>query len=239
MNVSCYIVDDEPHAVEIIKDYVERTPGLELGGFATDPRVALEQVVVPGLADIAFIDIDMPELSGMELAKLVSANTRVVFTTSYREYAVDAFEQEAADYLLKPVSYERFLKAVTRVRRDLLERSAEGGIFFYIRTDVRGKLTRVSVAEIYFVEAKLNYVEIHFSSGVKKAYLTMEEALAWLPEKYFTRVHRSFMVNSRKIQSFVHGHLTLTNQEQVPVGRGFQDRLLEKINSALLKSKRR
>jgi len=241
MNLSCYVVDDEFHSVEIIKSYVGQTPGLELRGFSTDPRVALKEVGVPGSADVTFIDVDMPELSGMELAGLLSPYTRVVFTTSYPEFAVEAFEKEAVDYLLKPVSYERFLKAVMRIRREREENLTAVNLeddFFYIKTDVKGKISRVAIADIYFVESADHYIKIHFSSGMKMAYLTMEEVRSRLPEKYFIQVHRCFIVNNRRIQTFEHGQLTLSNQDIVPVGRAFRPGLLEEMNGALFKSKR-
>ncbi|MDB5145967.1 MAG: hypothetical protein JWQ66_4682 [Mucilaginibacter sp.] len=241
MNLSCYLVDDEFHAIEVLKTYIAGTPGLELKGYATDPRLALHEVAGPGAPDITFVDIDMPELSGLDFAGLVSLYTCVVFTTSYPEYAIEAFEKEAFGYLLKPISYETFLKTVHRVKRQLRGKGhpATGkGAYFYIRSDIKGKVIRVVTEEIFYIEAAQNYVTIHFSAGKQMAYLTMEEIAEKLPGETFARVHRSFILHTGRIKSMEQGRVTLENQAVIPLGRMYKEPLLEAIKDLVVQSKR-
>ena len=143
MNLTCYIVDDESHSIEILKSFIEKTPGLELAGSSTDPLFALNEVMVAGPPDITFLDVDMPELSGLELAGLINEYTKVVFTTSFPEYAIDAFEIDAEDYLLKPIAYERFLKSIKKVKKNMLEKSPgndQPDDFFLIKSEIKGKM---------------------------------------------------------------------------------------------------
>src|SRR6185437_11434262 len=161
MNLTCYIVDDETHSIEILKSFIEKTPGLTLTGSATDPLFALNEVMVDDPPDVTFLDVDMPELSGMEFAELVNAHTRIIFTTSFCEYAVEAFEKNAEDYLLKPIGYERFLKAIKKVKTNILNKERKNNRvdeFFLIKSDVKGKMIKIIKNDIILVEAMQNYV---------------------------------------------------------------------------------
>src|SRR6476620_4809192 len=122
--VTCYIVDDESHAVETLSAYIERVPGLSLIGSATNPLIALEEISGTVHPDITFLDVDMPQLSGIELAGLINDRTKVIFTTAFSDYAVAAFEKNASDYMLKPISFERFLTSVKKVTDNLPPRNA-------------------------------------------------------------------------------------------------------------------
>jgi DNA-binding LytR/AlgR family response regulator len=241
LNLTCYLVDDEFHAIDVLRSYIEKTPGLTLKGASTDPGAALQQVIAKDPPRLTFLDIDMPELSGMEFAGMVSLYTKVIFTTSFPEYAIEAFEKEAFDYLLKPISYERFLKTITTARKNLLEtekiRTGPAN-YFYIKSDTRGKLLRVTIAEIVFVEALQNYVRIHCQSDKFTAYLTMEEVAEWLPKNNFIRVHRSFIINADRIKALENGQVTLDNMAVISLGRLYREPLLTSMNSLLLQSKR-
>lgn len=240
MNLTCYIVDDESFAIDVLKTFIEQTPGLELSGFSTDPKRAIDEVTGPGAPDITFLDIDMPGLSGMELAGMVLHDTKIVFTTSHPEYALAAFEKEAFDYLLKPIRYERFARTVMRLKRELRNNVApqDTDVYFYIKAEVKGKWIRIIIGEIYYVEAALNYVMIYFASSKQMAYLTMEEITEKLPKDKFVRVHRSFIVRHSRIRTLCQGQLTLDNQASIPLGRTYRDAVLGELNELLLKSKR-
>ena len=240
MNLTCYIVDDESYAIDVLKAFIEETPGLELSGFSTNPKQAIDEVTAAKAPDITFVDIDMPGLSGMEFAGIAMLYTKIVFTTSHPQYALAAFEKEAFDYLLKPIRYERFLKTVTRLKRDLRSKIAprDTDAYFYIKADLKGKWIRVTIAEIYYVEAALNYVTIYFAGSKQMAYLTMEDISGKLPKNQFVRVHRSFIVNNSRIKTLSQGQLTLDNQAAVPLGRTYKDAVLDELNELLLKSKR-
>jgi DNA-binding LytR/AlgR family response regulator len=240
MNLSCYVVDDEYHSIEILRAYIEKTPGLELKGSSTDPLLALNQVASSGPPDITFLDVDMPELSGMAFAGMVSAYTRVIFTTSYPEYAIEAFEKDAVDYLLKPISYERFLKGVNKVKKLFL--AQRGKVpereYFYIKSDLKGKLVKINFQDILYVEASQNYIFIHVFKTKHAAYLTMEEIEQYLPRERFLRVHRSFIVNLEKIRTMENGQVTLEEGSVIPLGRAYKEPLVISMKEALLQSRR-
>jgi DNA-binding LytR/AlgR family response regulator len=241
MKLSCYLLDDEYHAIELLKDFVERTPGLELKGFSTSPAVALEEIAGGTPPAILFLDVDMPEMSGMELAPLVSLYTKVIFTTSYREYALEAFEKDAFDYLLKPVSFDRFQKAVFKVRKYFAEREQgrrDPKDYFYVKTEVRGKLVRIVIDDIIYIEAAQNYLIINSRSGKHMAYLTMDEIAERLKLHPFIRVHRSYIIHQERIKLLEHGQVTLEEQTVIPLGRQYKEPLLKTMNVLLLQSRR-
>ncbi len=241
MTISCYLVDDEYHSLEILKAYVDKTPGLVLAGLATDPLVALSELSSECAPMLSFLDVDMPELSGMELAGMVSLYTRVIFTTSYPEYAVQAFEKDATDYLLKPISYARFLNAVGKVKKQLMEKGLgepEPRSYFYIKSDVKGKMLKIMISSILYVEAAQNYVSIHCGSQKFMAYLTMEEVMDALPKDRFIRVHRSFIVSQEHIKSLEYGQVTLDDNTTITLGRYYKDQLLAAMKQSLVQSKR-
>ena len=164
MNLTCYIVDDEHHAVKILRRYIEQTEGLELVGYATNPVTGLNEVTRTDSPALTFLDVDMPELSGMEFAGLANLHTEIIFTTSFPEYAVEAFEKEAFDYLLKPISYERFLKSIKKAKKAALARQHKpvaGDDFFFITTEIKGKMVKIAISDIIYVEAAQNYVQLH------------------------------------------------------------------------------
>jgi len=237
MNLSCYIVDDELHAIEVLKTFIAQTPGLELAGYHTDPKAAILEVTGPPSPRITFLDVDMPGLSGMEFAAIASAYTTIIFTTSYPEYALEAFEKDAADYLLKPIRYERFLRAIAKLQRYLDVPPVSAGKF-YITSEIKGKMIRIVLEDIYYLESADNYVIIHFASTRQMAYLTMEEVLARLPKPLFVRVHRRFTVNTDKIKTVELNQLTLDNKVSVPMGRVYKWAIMNELNELLLRTKR-
>jgi DNA-binding LytR/AlgR family response regulator len=242
IELSCYVLDDEQHAIEVLKAFIERTPGLHLKGATTDPLLALTEVTSATPPDICFADVDMPRLSGMEFAGMVSIHTRVIFTTSYPEYAVEAFEKNAFDYLLKPIGYERFLKAIMKIRKHMLEtkgRDSGDGDFIFVRTDIKGKVVKIVISEIIYIEAKQNYIRIVATGANYMTYLTMEEIEADLPKASFMRVHRSFIINTARIRSMEHGQVTLDHQSVIPLGRVYKDQLVTLMKGRLIQSARK
>ncbi|MFI5160450.1 MAG: LytR/AlgR family response regulator transcription factor [Sphingobacteriales bacterium] len=241
MNLTCYIVDDEFHAIEVLKAYIEKTPGLVLQGYTTDPLVALKDIAGPDAPQVTFADVDMPELSGMEFAGMVSLYTKVVFTTSFPEYAIEAFEKEAFDYVLKPVSYERFLRTIVKLKKHF-QAIAPGADtpkdYFYIKSDIKGKMIRIIVEDIIYVEAAQNYIRIHLVSGKHMAYLTMEEIAERLPGSRFTRIHRSFIINNNRIKTLENGQVTLDDRSVISLGRFYRNPFLASMKELLVQSKR-
>jgi two-component system LytT family response regulator len=239
MNLTCYIVDDEFHAIEILADYIQKTPGLELLSSSEKPLTALEEITARCPA-LTFLDIDMPEINGLDFAGLVRDFTTVIFTTSHREYAPEAFEIAAADYLLKPVSYDRFLKCVQKVRKSIRITAPQPGAApssFFIKTGIRGKLIRIAAAEIIYVSSALNYIEIHLKDQKLMTYLSISEILEKLPGTSFSRIHKCFIVNHNFIQSVEYMQVKLQDQTILPVGRAFRGEFKKKIMPEILVSK--
>jgi DNA-binding LytR/AlgR family response regulator len=237
--ISCYIIDDEFHAIENLSDIIIATPGLELIGTATDPLLGFEFITSQQVPDITFLDIHMPKLSGMELASLVKHLTKVVFTTAYDQFAVQAFEKEALDYLLKPITQERFLQCISKYKKQNDNIAPVKEPFFYIRTDTKSKMTRVNLDQITYIEGALNYIIIHLKDGKSEiTYLTMGEIEAYLPDKDFSRMHRSFIVNHHQIKSINGNDITLLDKTTLNIGPAYKETFFEKLNKNLIKTKR-
>lgn len=202
----CIVVDDEPLAVKMLEGYVERTPLLELAGSFNDPVLALSQIraLAP---ELVFLDIQMPDLDGMELSRMLPEGTRVVFTTAFKQYAFESYEVRALDFLLKPIRYQKFLEAVQKAQEwfALKEASSvavqEEKASVFIKAD--GVLRKVDFADILYVEGMRDYVMFHLDSAREPlvAHLTMKAVEDMLPGKDFMRIHRSFIVNLTHIKS--------------------------------------
>lgn len=241
MSMNCYIIDDETHAISVLTRYIERTPDLELSGTATNPLNAIAEITSGSPPAITFLDIDMPQLNGMDVAGLLAPLTRIIFTTAFREHALEAFEKDAADYLLKPITYEQFLKSVVKVRKMLATQTQRNQVYppyFFVKSGIKGKFTRVTVAEIWYIENIGNYVYIHTEQEKIAAYLTLNEVLNHLPENEFSRIHQSFIVNHHRIQSLEHSQVRLSGQLSLPVGATYRQAFRAKFRDAILISKR-
>jgi len=244
MITTCFVVDDEHHAIQVLKRYIDNTPELKLVGTEENPLLALSTITSGNtVADITFLDVDMPQLSGIDLAGLISRYTTVIFTTAYPDYALQAFEKDAVDYLLKPISYERFLRAITKAKdkqqtkqTEALSEESDG--YFYIKSDVKGKVIRIELEDIYFIEAQQNYVRIQVKEASYTTYLTIKEVEAYLPNESFSRVHKSFIVNNRKVKAVEANQIYLSNGQSVSLGANYKAAFLEMINAKLVKSKR-
>lgn len=203
--IRCIVVDDEPLAVEMIAGYVRRTPSLELAGTFTDPVTALS-AIAQQKPELVFLDIQMPDLNGLELSRLLPSETRVIFTTAFRQYAFESYEVEALDYLLKPVMYSKFLEAVSKAERwfEMRQTSAEGtrerkSAFF----KVDGEFRNIDFEDILYISGMKDYVMIHLESEKEPVitHLTMKAMEEMLPADRFMRVHRSYITALSKITS--------------------------------------
>ena len=241
MKTTVYVVDDEPHAIEVLAGYIRRTPGLELRGTATQPQAALADIRQQP-PDLAFLYIDLPGITGLELAALLPAPTRVVISTSYRQFGPEAFEHEAVDYLLKPFAYERFLAAI---RKFHAQQAVHPGPFMQeepsllLKTGIKGKLVKIDTAHIVYIEGAQNYVRLHLASGeAVMSCLTLQDIAGRLPAAHFFRVHKSFVINLRCIRSFEQRRVILDNRQTVPVGRSFLAAFQHRLEPLLLLPKK-
>lgn len=203
MILNCAIIDDEPLAVDMLKSYVEKTPFLNLTG-AYNSAVAAIKPLRDQPVDVLFLDIQMPELSGLEFAKLLPPETKVVFTTAFSQYALDGYEVDALAYLLKPISYDAFLRVAKKAldkfaSNDKLE-TYKRDRFIFVKSDY--KLVRMNLDDILYVEGLKDYVRIYLENGDKVMSLinmkTLEENL---PNPEFLRTHRSYIVHMNKIKA--------------------------------------
>jgi DNA-binding LytR/AlgR family response regulator len=236
---TCYVVDDEPHAIETLVSYIDKAPGLELLGSSTNPLEALDLINTSVHPEITFLDVDMPQLSGLDLAGLISDRTAVIFTTAFPNHALAAFEKNAVDYLLKPISFERFLNSVKKVSVQLrahIQNPANDHIF--IKANIKGKVTRLNFTDIVYVESIKNYVIIYTEKEKMITYLTMKELEAALPPEKFFRVHKSFMVNSERIKTVNGVNILLQNEMMIPLGQMYKTALQDYINAKLVRSSR-
>ena len=222
--IRCIIVDDEPLAVELLVGYVRRTPSLELVGAYTDTVEALSEIN-SRKPDIVFLDIQMPDMNGLELSRILPLDTRVVFTTAFKEYAFDSYEVEAIDYLLKPIRYQKFLEAVAKAERWVDMRNSR--VNARSMTDDRcsaffkvdGQFRNIKYADILYVAAMKDYVVLKLQSDQSPVvvHITMKSIEELLPSSQFMRVHRSYIVAKDRISSIDgSGNITLS-EESIPV----------------------
>ncbi|MCR8560430.1 LytTR family DNA-binding domain-containing protein [Mucilaginibacter sp. BJC16-A38] len=240
MNLTTYIVDDESHAIDIIADYINRTPGLSFSGSSTDPVAALDILTSDHPPGLTFLDIDMPGVSGLELANMVAGKTAVVFITSYREFGPEAFQVNAIDYLLKPISYAAFLKCIHKVQERLSTAAPSGKEtgFIFVKGDLKGKYIRIIVSDILYIQSSLHYVDIFLPGEKITTYLTLSELEEKLSVTDFCRVHRSFIVNLKRIKAIEQSQIRLENKELIPIGRGYREEFFRRINPTFLVSQK-
>ena len=213
-NLRCIVVDDEPLAVKMLEGFVERTPFLELEASFNDPVEALS-AIKERKPDLAFLDIQMPDLDGMELSRMVPADTRIIFTTAFKQYAFESYEVSALDFLLKPIRYQKFLEAAEKAKEWFsMKEAAEGGsapasapapaaekTSVFIKVD--GALRKVDLADILYVEGMKDYVMFKLASAREPlvTHLTMKAVEELLPTQSFMRIHRSHIVNLAQVAS--------------------------------------
>ena len=227
--MECYILDDEPPAIRIIEKYLEEIPFVELTGKETDPLLALAQLQNKA-TDLIFLDINMPQLSGMDFLRSLPHPPMVIFTTAYPEFAVEGFELEAVDYLVKPIAKERFLKAVNRAYRQFsgaLATNSPEPNHLLIKAD--RKLHRIPVNKILFLQAYGDYVKVICSNQTFLPKEKLANLLKKLPTQTFFKVHRSFVVNLNHI-AYIEGNHLKIEKHIIPISAAHKNELLEKMN---------
>ncbi|MDP9047384.1 MAG: LytTR family DNA-binding domain-containing protein [Bacteroidota bacterium] len=230
MKKTCLIVDDEPPALKVLESYIKQIQTLELAGKCSNAFEAMRGLSERQV-DILFLDIKMPQLSGVEFLRSLRNPPKVIFTTAYKEYAVEAFDLEAADYLLKPVSLERFIKAINKVcsREDGIpeyiqeEAGSKTAPFLYFRAD--RKMVKVMLDTILYVESLKDYIKIIRENDkplvVKQTITSMEDML---PANKFVRIHRSFIVAINKVTAFTQLDIEIGGIE-IPIGRAYSNQV--------------
>jgi two-component system, LytTR family, response regulator len=232
MKISCLIADDEPLAVQLLEDYIRHADGLQLVHTcynAVEAHVFLKQQPV----DLLFLDINMPKLTGMELTSLLSPAQKIIFTTAYSEYAVESYEKNAVDYLLKPISFERFMKAVVKAEKLLAEPVADTPVSSTSNFVKSGKaIININFEKVIFIEGMKDYVAFHTTEEKIVVYKRMKELEETLPAN-FIRIHHSYFINTQHI-SRVEDNQVFTASHQIPISEKYRESFLRRIKTGLL-----
>src|SRR5688572_13891595 len=229
--INCIIIDDEPLARKGLREYIADVDFLNLSGEYDNPLKAAE-IISKGDVQLLFLDIQMPKITGLDFMKTLQRPVPVIFTTAYPQFALDGFELNALDYLVKPVSFDRFLKAVLKAREyyEVREKNSSSPAsvsagYFFIKAD--NKLVKVVFDQILFAEALQNYVVIHTLDKKYITYLTFKSVEEYLPADRFIKTHKSFIVSAQKIDS-IEGNNIRMGSHDIPVSRNLKEEVMEK-----------
>lgn len=242
MNINCLIIDDKPLAIDILANYALKVPFLKLIATTTNPIEGLS-IIHEYRIDLVFLDIQMAELTGLQFIKIAGKQCKVVLTTAYSEYALDGFEHDVIDYLLKPISFDRFYRAAEKALQILgngnkllsLEKNTnftennEQADYKFIKTEHR--IQKVNLRDILFIEGLQNYIDIRLSDGHILSLQTLKKIEEQLPSKEFIRVHKSYIVSVRHITTIERGHICI-NKQTIPIGENYRDSFYKFINNS-------
>jgi two-component system, LytTR family, response regulator len=222
-NLKCIVIEDEPLAVKVLKDYISQVPFLELQGTFKDAILATDYLR-HNHTELIFLDIHLPRLKGMAFLKTLTHPPAVIVTTAYHQYAVEGFNLNVTDYLLKPFDFERFLVAVTKVKTAQTEiQKPDGqGIKDFIFLNVQKKKVKILFSEIVYIESQLEYIRIVTLSKEYISKMSTHEMEDLLPANLFKRIHRSYIISISKIESYT-AELVEVNGVSIPIGRGYRD----------------
>ena len=237
--IKCIAIDDEPLALKQLAGYIQKTPFLELAGKFENALQAIP-FIQENEIDLMFVDINMPDLSGMDFVKSLNNPPKVIFTTAYSEYAIEGFKVDAVDYLLKPISYTDFLKAAQKAKDRFFSQITEAEKidsdekFLFIKSEY--KILRINLSDIKYVEGMREYVRI-FVENQKPimTLISMKKLVDQLPEKDFMRVHRSFIVNLNKITTVERNRIIFDEDIYIPVSEQYKDDFHKYLDDNFLK----
>jgi len=224
--IKCIIVDDEPLAISLLESYVRNVPFLELVFSAENPITALEYIQNHP-SDLIFLDIQMPELTGINFMKILGDRKKYILTTAYSEYALEGYEHNIIDYLLKPVSFERFYKSAVKVQQRLMTVENKTGTHFFVKCS--GQQHRINFEDILYVESIKDYVNIRTETQEYIVLDTLKSMEIQLPESSFARIHKSFIVNLKRIKSIGSRNVTLLSDQEIPVGESYRAGFLQRL----------
>lgn len=240
MELTCWIIDDEPLAIELLESYVAKTSFLKLAGSYSSAISAMQDLTGQSV-DIIFLDIQMPEVSGMEFARLVDDDTRIIFTTAFSEYALEGYRVDALDYLLKPITYNKFLEATKKALKwfemkesasykDSTSNHREKEEQMFVKSD--HKLIRVLFNDILYIEGWKDYVKIHLVNKPHPilSLMSMKGLEKTLPSAKFIRIHRSYIVQKSKIDS-ISKNRVMIQQSELPIGESYKEDFKKSIDS--------
>ena len=224
MKIRCIIIDDEPLAGEVIATHLKEFPNMELLGSFVNPLEALDKIET-GTVDVVFIDINMPKMNGLDVIRSLDTRPYFIITTAYREYAVESFDLDVLDYLVKPIPFARFLKSINKLSQKFIsDKSSEMASpnteksFIFLKVDK--KLIKIKFEDIYFIESLKDYIKVFTKSGDYLAHKSLTGITEELPSNQFLRLHRSYTVALDKIQA-LEGNSVLVTDKRIPIGRKY------------------
>lgn len=223
--IRCVVVDDEPLAIQLLENYVMKIPFLELVFSSENPILALEYIQ-KNEADLIFLDIQMPELSGINFMKIVGDKLKYILTTAYSEYALEGYEHNVIDYLLKPISFGRFEKSALKAQERFPTNESSANSYFFVKSS--GQQHKINFDEILFVESIKDYVNIKTENQEYIVLDTLKSLESQLPEN-FVRVHKSFILNLNKIEKIDVRNVFLNSGKEIPIGETYKSEFFLKI----------
>jgi DNA-binding LytR/AlgR family response regulator len=230
MKLKCIVIDDEPIARKILQEFIEDLDYLELVGLAENPLKAMP-LLHGNEIDIVFLDINMPKINGIDFLKSSKTNATIIMTTAYAEYAVEAYGLDVLDYLVKPISFERFLKAcnkakeITELKKPLTEPKKVNDHFF-IKCD--NQIEKVFYEDLWYAEAMSNYVMLYTNSRKMMVYITIKSLEEQLPGDVFMKIHKSFIVNLHKVKS-IEGNILDIGETKITISQNLREKVLDRI----------
>lgn len=229
--ITCIVVDDEPSALDVIAIHAAKMPDLEVLGLYTDPFKARD-FLKDNPVDLVFLDINMPGLSGLQLLDQLSVRPHVVFATAYSEYAVDSYEYDAADYLLKPIEFDRFAKAVQKVKKLMMTNVEEkiGVLSKYLFLKDGYKQVKICIAEIFYIQSDGNYLNVFTPTGRVNTRMTLNQMIDQLPSSSFIRVHNSYVVNIEQIERIENNQIIISDSS-ISIGPSYKEALQKKLGN--------
>ena len=220
--LSCIAIDDEPLALELMKKYISKIYFLELKGVFTDPFEA-KKLLESSHIDIVFLDIQMPDINGIEFSKIISKkDSAVIFTTAFSEYAVEGFNVDAIDYLLKPIEYDRFLKSVYKAKEytDFISNQEMQDGYIFVKSDYQ--MTKINLKDILYIEGLDDYIKIYLPQKPILTLMTLKTIALKLPSKEFIRIHRSYIIPISKIEHISKSKVKIADKE-IPIGVSYSE----------------
>lgn len=233
-SIRCLIVDDEPPAIRLLENYVDKVSFLELTGTTTKALEALQRIE-NGDVDLVFLDIQMPDLSGIQLSKIIKDKVQIIFTTAYPQFALEGYALNAVDYLLKPFDFERFYQSILKVKQKdtLPTNSITTKEYLFVKTDGKNNYKKVYITDILYVEGLKNYIAIHLPNKQIITYSTLKHIENALPPAIFTKIHKSYFVAIPHIQKTDSFHVYIQNKP-LPIGEKYRKHFFEQINKKKL-----
>ena len=237
--IRCLIIDDEQHAIDILVHYIKQTTYLELVSSTTKPIEALQTVATQNI-DLVFLDIQMPDLSGIDFIKAINGKANVILTTAYSEFAIEGFDLDVVDYLLKPIRFPRFLNAVQKAVKTITENAGDTDVkneedYIFVKTESKGKLLKINLSEIDFIEGMKNYVAIYRGGQKTLVYTNLKDLVNHLPSRQFIRIHKSFIIPISRITGIEGNRVLLKNvTADILIGENYKADLMEIIKNKMI-----